>query len=301
MEYPQMYYLRIEGVPGRVSIFMENADMEIRIEEREPIRFNVAGSKSHDIYMNFNAHMEPFDEKLRAMQQELVAAEMANNEAETEAIKERIVVAELQKRKEVEAFVGKHSNTTVAVFIASRNLLRGPTPSEIREVFSGFDTGLKGTRYYDEFEASLQALERVDIGMPAVDFTLASVTGEEVSLSDFEGKVVLISFWASWCPYCRVSNPDLVKVYDKYRDRNFEVIGVSLDRNHDAWVKGIEEDGLQWVHVSDLKGWQSGPATEYAVRSIPQNVLIDAQGTIIGRDLKYNDLDVKLEMMLKEI
>jgi peroxiredoxin len=301
MEYPQMYYLRVEGVPGRVALFMENANMEIKIEQREPINFIVSGSKSHDIYMEFNSLMEPFDENLRAMQQQLVELELADNAVEVEKVREKIAATEKDKRDQVVEFVRRYGQTTVAVFIASRNLLRGPTPKEIREVFSGFDTELKGTRYYDEFEASLLALERVDIGMPAVDFTLASVTGEEVSLSDYRGKVILISFWASWCPYCRVSNPDLVKVYDKFKDQNFEVIGVSLDRNHEAWVKGIEEDGLQWVHVSDLKGWQSGPASEYAVRSIPQNVLIDAQGIIIGRDIKYNDLEIELEALLKEV
>ncbi len=301
MDYPQMYYLQIEGVPGRLSIFMENSDIDLTITQREPLVYEVTGSESHDIYQELNQLVEPYEEKLRSLQKEVINAEIAGDTPTADQLREKIAQTEELQKAEVKRFISLHNDKSVAVFIATRQLMHGAGPDELREIFALFDPSLKGTRYYDEMEISVLTMERVANGKPAVDFTLDNPQGEKVSLSDLRGNVVLISFWASWCPYCRESNPELVKVYEKYGDDKFEVLGVSLDRNHEAWVKGIEEDGLQWIHVSDLKGWQSDPAAEYAVRSIPQNVLVGADGTILGRNLKYYELDEKLEDLLSEM
>jgi peroxiredoxin len=301
MEYPQMLYLRIDGVPGRISLFIENSDMELIVMQTEPVEYELKGSASHDIFMELSQLAENFDRNTRNLQSEIMSAEVAGNQELADELRARSEEIEKAKKDEIKAFVARHNNKTVGVFIAQRQLMQGAGPEELRDVFSKFDTSLKGTRYYDELEKTVLALERVAVGRPAVDFTLTNPDGRQISLSDYHGNVVLLSFWASWCPWCRVANPDLVKIYDKFRDDRFEVIGISLDRDHNAWLKGIEEDGLQWVHVSDLKGWQSGPAAEYAVRSIPQNVLIGTDGTIIGRNLKYDELGEMLPALLSGI
>jgi peroxiredoxin len=301
MEYPQMYYLSIDGVPGRIGVFMENSVIEIKVEGKEPLVYNVSGSNSHNIFQQLTELIEPHEAKIRILEAEIMNAEVAGDIDETQRLRDQVAQTEGQMKAEIKEFVTSHKDKTVAVFIATRQLMHGTSAAELREIFSVFDPSLKGTRYYDEMETSVLTMERVATGKPAVDFTLNDQNGEEVSLSDLRGKVVLISFWASWCPYCRVSNPDLVKVYSKYGGEKFEVLGVSLDRDHAAWLKGIEEDGLKWIHVSDLKGWQSGPAAEYAVRSIPQNVLIGADGTILDRNVKYHELGARLDGLLKEI
>jgi len=301
LECPQMLYLRIDGIPGRIGVFMENAPMVVNIESIEPLNFTVSGSESHAIFDNLTAILAPLDMNIRNLQKEILDAEVLGNTEESNRLRDANEQAEQARKNTVIEFIGQHNSKTVAVFIANRQLQHGASPEELRAIFSVFDPSLKGTRYYDEMEKSVIALERVAIGRPAVDFTLKDVNDNDVSLSDLRGNIVLISFWASWCPYCRQSNPDLVKVYEKFGGKNFEVLGVSLDRNKEAWLKGIEEDGLKWVHVSDLAGWQSGPAAEYAVRSIPQNVLIDANGTIIGRNVKYPELEKILENMLKGV
>jgi peroxiredoxin len=301
MDYPQMYYLSIEGVPGRIGVFMENSPMEIKVESKEPLVYNLTGSGSHNIFQQLNELVEPHDAKIRTLETEIMNAEVAGDNIESQRLRELIAETENQKKDEIKKFVKTHNDKTVAVFIATRQLMHGTAADEMREIFSLFDSSLKGTRYYDEMETSVLTMERVANGKPAVDFTANNQDGEAVSLSDLRGKIVLISFWASWCPYCRVSNPDLVKIYSQYGGAKFEVLGVSLDRDHAAWLKGIEEDGLTWIHVSDLKGWQSGPAAKYAVRSIPQNVLIGADGTILDRNVKYQDLGTRLDGLLQEI
>lgn len=148
-------------------------------------------------------------------------------------------------------------------------------------------------------EEELKRLSAVaPAGAPAPEIRQATPQGKELALSDLRGKVVLIDFWASWCRPCRVENPRLKEVYAKYKDQGFEILGVSLDRDHNAWVKAIQDDGLPWKHVSDLRYWQNAAALEYAVSSIPHGVLVDREGQIIARGVRAGQLDQLLAQAL---
>jgi peroxiredoxin len=133
------------------------------------------------------------------------------------------------------------------------------------------------------------------IGGEAPDFTMLNMEDKEVNLSDFKGKVVLIDFWASWCGPCRKENPHVVKLYEKYKEDGFEILGVSLDKTKDRWLQAVEKDGLTWPQVSDLKGWQNEVAQMYSVKSIPHTVLLDKEGKILAFKLRGPQLDQALK------
>lgn len=137
-------------------------------------------------------------------------------------------------------------------------------------------------------------------GATAPDFTMNTPEDEPLSLSNLRGKVVLVDFWASWCGPCRKENPNVVRLYNKYKDQGFEVLGVSLDRQKKRWLQAIEKDGLGWKHVSDLKGWSNQAAQLYSVRSIPHTVLLDREGRIIARNLRGNMLHQELKKIFGE-
>ena len=138
------------------------------------------------------------------------------------------------------------------------------------------------------------------VGKEAPDFAMPDINGKEVKLSSFKGKYVLVDFWASWCPPCRAENPNLVKAYNQFKDKNFTVLGVSLDRpgQRDKWLKAISDDQLTWTNISDLKDWNSSVVSLYGFDGIPFNILVDPQGIVIGEKLRGNLLEDKLKQVL---
>jgi peroxiredoxin len=152
-----------------------------------------------------------------------------------------------------------------------------------------------------DFIEMVHKMKTVAIGSEAPEIALPSPGGEVVALSSLRGKYVLVDFWAKWCGPCRQENPNVVRVYNKFKERGFEVFGVSLDRNKNDWVQAIEEDGLNWTHVSDLKYFNSEAARTYNINAIPFSILLDPKGIIIAKNLRGRALESKLEEIFKPI
>ena len=137
------------------------------------------------------------------------------------------------------------------------------------------------------------------VNKQAPDFSMPDANGKIVSLSSFKGKYLLVDFWASWCSPCRMENPNVVKAYNEFKDKNFTILGVSLDKEKDPWQQAILADKLAWTQVSDLKYWNSKAVEVFKFEGIPFNILIDPQGKIIAQELRGNDLENKLKEILQ--
>ena len=169
------------------------------------------------------------------------------------------------------------------------------------EIISKADSTFKAVPGIDYMIDHLNVLKKVAVGQKFTDFEMPDAKGEMHKLSEYvgNGKVVLIDFWASWCPPCRAEMPNLVKTYKQYKSKGFDIVGISLDSKADAWAKGVKDLGITWTQLSDLKGWQNGGAALYGVNSIPHTLLVDKDGTIIAKNLHGQELEDKIKEVLK--
>lgn len=145
---------------------------------------------------------------------------------------------------------------------------------------------------------SFTASSQVHYGQQAYEISLPSLNGDTIKLSSLKGKVVLVDFWASWCGPCRSTNKKMVKLYPKYKDKGFEILGVSLDDSRTAWKKAVEKDKIQWLQVIDNGGWDAKTGIQWGIYQIPTSYLIDKEGRVIAMDLEQKDLEKKLDELL---
>lgn len=253
------------------------------------------------------------DTALSGVQQKLVLSEKTYRDAQTKKVKydtiglgawrAEMALLKIEKKKTEADFITQHPGYFMSL-IALNDVI-GPLPSNVPELiklFNKMDKNIQRTTTGVKTKATLDKFDLVSIGRTAPLFSAPDTSGKNISLMDFRGKYVLLDFWASWCGPCREENPTVVKAYQKFRTKNFEILSVSLDQagKRDAWVKAIHDDGLTWQHVSDLKFWNSEVAQLYAVRSIPQNFLIDPKGKIIAVNLRGEELNKKLSELIPE-
>ena len=164
-------------------------------------------------------------------------------------------------------------------------------------IMDHFSTKVKESNYYGHLNKLFYSLKNVAIHQPAPNFSIKNNNGEMIRLNDFKGKFVLIDFWASWCAPCRASNPELVKVYETFQNRNFTILGISVDKDKKRWINAIEKDKLPWINVSNLKGWDE-VSNLYGVKAVPQNFLIDPEGVIIDKNIEVKEIMNKLDKVL---
>jgi peroxiredoxin len=194
---------------------------------------------------------------------------------------------------DVKAFIDEKPNSFSSL-AALQNLNPDNEYDYYLKVIQALDGNANGNEYYDALSSEVLAMRKLAPGSPAPEISLPQPNGEMLSLSDLKGQYVLIDFWASWCGPCRRENPNVKRVYEKYHDKGFEILGVSLDKAANAWTAAIAQDGLTWKHVSDLQYWNSSVVPEYQITGIPLTVLVDKEGNIIAKNLRGPALEEKL-------
>ena len=278
----EMYAIMLNGWRRPFSFFTDHKDMSIEGDAQNPNAIVIKGSETQDRLDAFNKSYYDLEAKLEA--------------------DSTIDPADGEEMLKMHCFDYVWDNPTdpVAHYVLYRYKWAFG-PCEMRTMIDNIyhaDSTITSSNL-KLAEEYVEKLERVQAGQPIIDFTQNDPEGNPVTLSQLaEGKLLLIDFWASWCPDCRKANPEVVAAYQKYHEKGFDVLGVSFDTDKTAWLAAIEKDGLTWTQVSDLQGWSNAAGALYSIAFIPQNALIK-DGTIVARNLEGDALTAEIEAQLK--
>ncbi|MDR0419969.1 MAG: AhpC/TSA family protein [Prevotellaceae bacterium] len=292
---PEIYYVTI----GRevFEVIVENVPIEIIIGENE---VTITGTELNDLISQHLKQLAAIEEKLNRIADSLIAAGVSDAE-----LNAALDASDYNKWYEEYinssiAFVKENINNKAGECFLSRATSQMGV-EEMEELLTLASAETLQKDVFKKLSERVAIAKTVAVGQPFVDIEMPNPQGENVKLSDYagKGKYVLVDFWASWCGPCIAEMPNLIEVYQKYKNKNFEIVGVSFDRDKEKWLNGIKEHNLTWVHMSDIKLWQSEGARLYNVNAIPHTVLIDPQGIIIEKNLRGDALKNKLAELLK--
>ena len=299
VEQPELFYFTFTK-KGKVNypIFLENSEIDIVIDKNAKTVSSVTGSEHHDIYAEFNSIMNAYNTTLTDIRNNYNKALASQDQAAAKDYSDQFNNVNLNTSEYLMNFILGKPMSAVNGYAAVQYGRDEKALPFLIQAKDSFDIYIPESKYTGLIGSFIKSNKKLAIGEVAPDIAAASPEGDTIHISDFQGKLLLVDFWASWCGPCRKENPNVVALYEEYKDKGFEILGVSLDSKRANWLKAIDDDGLTWSHISDLKGWKCEPCKPYRVNSIPFTVLLDEEGKIIAKNLRGQALHDKVASIL---
>ncbi len=297
----RLNFLRAEEVNGTVIFFPENENLTAKIYKDSIQASRISGGAQNDAYGEFMSRMGEFNSQKQDQMKAFQEAQQLNDGAAMARIQSENLNLSNKETQYKKEFLARHDQSLFAVMLLAEMVsMEEIPPSEAKTYLQNLDPRIGNSEIAQELKSRLETMGKVEIGNKAPDFSAPDPDGKIVSLYETLGKYTIIDFWASWCKPCRVENPNVVRVYKKYHDKGLNIISVSLDKadQKDKWIQAIQDDEMDWYHISNLQFWNDPIARQYNIRSIPATFLLDEHGTIIDKNLRGAALEAKIGSLL---
>jgi len=298
-EMPELHYLFIEDTRGNIPLVLEEGTIEVTTQKDSLAYADIEGTPQNDLFSDFLKSSRDLSRRALSMNEDMRDATIHQDTAVMNSLRDEYF--ELQEEaKDFELNYAKENpDALISALIIDKILTTGSLPKEeIQELYDALSPDIKKTKVGQKIKDRLEKEAKVSIGSKAPNFSAPTPSGKELALNDVLGKVTILDFWAAWCKPCRAENPNVVRIYNKYKDKGLNILSVSLDRNADDWKKAIQEDGLDWNHVSNVQYFDQ-IAELYNVNAIPAIFILDDKGIIVAKDLRGEALDQKIGELLQ--
>lgn len=289
-------YLSVKDQRGSIQILAENDRYSISGSMEDPLI--ETGAKAQSDMNAYKAMSAEADAKLQSIIESYYEVAEKGDSLALDSVLRVYEEVNAAKGQMDSLYLVENPGSAASVIILRSSFYNYDTP-QLEELLLSLDESLQGMSEYTYMFGIMEKQKAVAIGNKYVDFGLPTPEGELLKISDVhQGQVLLIDFWASWCGPCRRANPEVVAMYKQFHEQGFEIIGVSLDRNKEDWLKAIEDDKLTWHHISDIKFWDCEGAKLYGVPAIPHTVLIDREGVIRHKNLHGAEMEEAIASLL---
>jgi len=295
IEEPSFYRVNIND-RQIVSLILTGAEEEVELNAHgdDPRGFSeISGSYDTEYKNQIDELVQGYQQEIQSFRQIQMQARASNDANAFQTAQMQMLDLAGRTEKELKRIIRDASPSLAAVY-GLQMIDVNQNVEFVDSIAMQLQAEVPNNFQVSNLVTRISATKSLAVGKEAPEISLANPDGEVITLSSLRGNYVLVDFWAAWCGPCRRENPNVVRVYNEYSEQNFEILGVSLDRTRDKWLGAIEQDGLPWLHVSDLKYWRSQAAQDYQVSAIPATFLIDPDGIIIAKNLRGASLEAKL-------
>lgn len=294
---PVVAHLVVEGYTGGFIMILEpGADYTATLTRDG--QGDIRGGKLQQDYLDYQAIVRQANEEMRGLRQKMAEAGAQKHFKTVKELQEKVDKVQQDAQGKMNALIRRNADNVLAAYLQTAGMERINNPDALKQMYASLSEQAKTTAPGRILAARIAAAEQVGIAATAPDFTLPTPDGGQVSLYGVKGKLKIIDFWASWCGPCRMENPNMVKLYNDFKDKGLAVISVSLDERKAAWTQAIKKDGMTWIHVSDLKGWKGEVVKAYQVDAVPFILVLDENNRILAKNIRAEKLRAFVEEYL---
>ncbi|MEX0289318.1 MAG: redoxin domain-containing protein [Flavobacteriaceae bacterium] len=296
---PELHYIFIDQLRGNIPVIVEQGNITITAQKDSLEFTKIRGTTQNELFADFLKTSRGFTQRAMSMTKDMQMASAQQDTTTMMALRDEY--KELQdEAKEFEVtYATENPTALISALLLDKILTTGAlSEKEVKKLYEALSAEIKDSSAGKKIKEKLDKSESISIGAKAPNFSGPTPTGEQLALNDVLGKATILDFWAAWCRPCRVENPNVVRVYEKYKEKGLSILGVSLDRKAEDWKKAIEDDGLDWNHISNVRYFDEIAAL-YNVEAIPATFILDENGVIVAKNLRGSALEEKIAEMLQ--